>query len=145
MGTPTAIRFQWPPAEPPAAVPPPPPPLSIAAPPAGGEDGDIVMLEQVVPPAPPPAPPPAAVEPPEAAAEVVAFSCGHACGASRLATVLVPRLTQRLAQLRGGDGLRLSRTLLAQEYDCGRVALACPACVAAAVAQQAAEVVPASF
>lgn len=146
MGTPTAIRFQWPPAEPPAAVPPPPPPPSIAAPPAGGEDGDIVMLEQVVPPAPPPAPPPAAVaEPPEADVEVVAFSCGHAVGASRLATVLVPRLTQRLAQLRGGDGLRLSRTLLAQEYDCGRVALACPACVAAAVAQQAAEVVPASF
>ena len=146
-GAPTAVRFEWPPREPPeppAAPPSPPVAPPQVAPPA--EDGEVVLLEQTGPPATmhsPPQQPPQTQPPPapEAAAEteVVAFSCGHACGAQRLQAVLLPRLASHLAALRGGDGLRLSRAMVAQEYDCGRVALACPACVAAAVAAQAAE------
>jgi hypothetical protein len=61
--------------------------------------------------------------------EVVVFSCGHSATPVQMEDTLLPRLTTRLQ----GLGMGLSAQMVGHEYECGRMALACPTCVLSAV------------
>ena len=66
--------------------------------------------------------------------EILAFSCGHACTAVQMEDVLLPRLVTRMQ----GLGMHLSAHMMSYQYECSRVALACPACVLAVLDNMAA-------
>ena len=61
--------------------------------------------------------------------EVLVFSCGHAATPVQMEDALLPRLTTRLQ----GLGMGLSAQMVGHEYECSRMALACPVCVLGAV------------
>ena len=61
--------------------------------------------------------------------EVLVFSCGHAATQVQMEDALLPRLATRLQSL----GMGLSAQMVGHEYECGRMALACPSCVLGAV------------